>query len=144
MRTGVSDVCPGPPGLAGGEAFDSDAPRAGPALPGLGPWQITRTLGRDLCGTYYAGRRADGERATLYLLSGDRTTSADQFHALIELHRELLHPGLIRFHGIGHDGGDCYLIADAVDESLAPLRTRRPPPGQVGPFGAALAGALAA
>jgi serine/threonine protein kinase len=144
MRTGVPDVCPGPPGSAGGEAFDSDAARAGPALPGLGPWHITRTLGRDLCGTYYAGRRADGERATLYLLSGDRTTSADQLHALIELHRELLHPGLIRFHGVGHDGGDCYLIADPVDESLAPLRTRRPPPGQVGPFGAALAGALAA
>jgi serine/threonine protein kinase len=146
MRTGVPDVCPGPPALAGGEAFDSyDAARGGPAMmPGLGPWQITRTLGRDLCGTYYAACREDGERATLYLLSRDRTNGADQLSALIELHRELWHPGLIRFHGVGHDGGDCYLIADTVDDTLAPLRTRRPPTGQIGPFGAAVAAALAA
>ncbi|HEY0480181.1 MAG TPA: serine/threonine-protein kinase [Kofleriaceae bacterium] len=111
----------------------------------LGPWRIVRTLGRDLCGAYYVGRRDDGERATLYVLSGERVAVGERaLGTLVGPHRGLAHPGLLTFRSMGRDGGDCYLVADGVDDALAPLRSgQRPDPGQVGPFGAALAAALA-
>jgi serine/threonine protein kinase len=111
----------------------------------LGPWCIVRPLGRDLCGAYYVGRRDDGERATLYVLSGERVAVGEQaLGRLIGPHRGLAHPGLLTFRSMDRDGGDCYLVADGVDDALAPLRSgQRPAPGQVGPFGAALAAALA-
>src|SRR5215510_12459328 len=92
----------------------------------LGPWAIERTLGRDLCGQYHAVRRHDGERATLYLLSAPPSTGAvEPLHRLIEHHRELSAPGLVRFRGLDHDGCDLYLIADPIDDSLASLRCAR-------------------
>jgi hypothetical protein len=111
----------------------------------LGPWRVERTLGRDLSGTYYAGRHDDGTRATLYLLSGDVVAvRRDALIRLLALHRGLSHSGLVRFHELDHEGSDLYLIADAVDDELASLRTGRPPPGQTRLLGAALAAALAA
>src|SRR6185503_16586744 len=146
MRIGGFQSSPDPPRLAGGEVLNSLDAAGSLEVPGLGPWRITRTLARDLSGVYYSGRRDDGEQATLYLLSGDRTSGADaRLTALLALHREVDHPGLIPFRGVGHDGGDRYLIADPIDDALAPLRGGcRPAVGQVGPFGAALADALAA
>ncbi|HEX7843579.1 MAG TPA: hypothetical protein VF469_39165, partial [Kofleriaceae bacterium] len=112
----------------------------------LGPWRIERTLGRDLSGIYYAGRTDGGERATLYLLSGElAATRREPLTRLVAVHRELAHPGLVRFHGLDHDGSDLYLIGDAVDDALASLRSAgRPDLGQTRAFGAALAAALAA
>ncbi|HEY0475878.1 MAG TPA: protein kinase [Kofleriaceae bacterium] len=112
----------------------------------LGPWRIERTLGRDLCGTYYAAQRDDGERATLYLLSGELGAGRrEPLTRLLALHRGLVHPGLVRFRDLDHDGSDPYLIADAVDDALASLRgSRRPESGQARGFGAALAAALTA
>src|ERR1043165_9642903 len=89
----------------------------GTAMMNLGPWQIARTLGRDLAGTYYSARREDGERATLYLLSGERVAVRSELTRLVELHREVVHPGLVRFRGAEQDG-ECYLIAEPVDDAL--------------------------
>jgi serine/threonine protein kinase len=112
----------------------------------LGAWRIDRVLGRDLSGTYYAGRREDGRRATLYLPSDDVTGArGSSLTRLLEQHRELAHPGLVRFHDVDHDHGDPFLIAGAVDDALVSLRSaRRPDPGQTCALGAALASALAA
>ncbi|HEX8114448.1 MAG TPA: hypothetical protein VF516_42255, partial [Kofleriaceae bacterium] len=106
----------------------------------LGAWRVERTLGHDLSGTYYAGRNDAGERATLYLLSGElAATRREPLARLIALHRELAHPGLVRFSGLDHDGSDRFLIGDAVDDALASLRSgRRPDPEQARAFGAAL------
>jgi tetratricopeptide (TPR) repeat protein/plasmid stabilization system protein ParE len=112
----------------------------------LGPWRVERTLGRDLSGTYFAGRRDDGERATLYLLSEELSAAGDEpLIQLLELHRSVGHPGLVPFHGLDHDGSDRFLIAGAIDDALAPLRSGpRPGSGQILAFGAALAAALVA
>jgi tetratricopeptide (TPR) repeat protein len=112
----------------------------------LGAWRVERTLGRDLSGTYYAGRNDAAEPATLYLLSGELAAiRREPLARLVELHRELAHPGLVRFCGLGNDGSDRFLIADAVEDSLASLRHgRRPGPEHARGFGAALAAALAA
>src|SRR5678815_1766375 len=133
-------------GLAGGDRVDAEHAAHGQmAEPRLGPWWIMRTLGRDLSGTYYAGRRDDGEQATLYVLSAERVAVGD--HALariLEQHRELSHPGLLRFRSMDRDGSDCYLIADHVDGGLASLRGgRRPAISEARSFGAALADGLA-
>jgi len=112
----------------------------------LGRWRIQRTLVRDVSGTYYAGERDDGERATLYLLA-DELTDARRAPVLrlLELHRGVDHPGLVRFHGLEHDDGDAFLIGDAVEPALASLRSApRPDPGHTRAFGAALAAALGA
>lgn len=124
----------------------ADVASSSAAMADIGPWRIVRTLGRDLCGAYYVGRRDDGERATLYVLSGERLTVGDQaLGRLVERHRGLAHPGLLTFRSMARDGGDCYLVGDSVGDALAPLRSaQRPAAGQVGPFGAALAAALAA
>ncbi len=112
----------------------------------LGPWRVERTLGRDLSGTYYAGRRDNGERATLYLLSNDLgATGGEPLSRLLGLHRELDAPGLVRFRDLGRDGDDYYLIADAVDESMTSLSNgQRPESGQTRALAAALAATLAA
>jgi serine/threonine protein kinase/tetratricopeptide (TPR) repeat protein len=112
----------------------------------LGPWRIERTLGRDLSGTYYTGRSDHGERATLYLLSGElEMPRREPLTQLLLLHRELRHPGLVRFHDLDHDGSDLYLIAEPVDDALASLRSgNRPEPGQTVALGAALGAALSA
>ena len=112
----------------------------------LGPWRVERTLGRDLSGTYYAGRRDDGERATLYLLSDElAATRGELLTQLLRLHRDVRHPNLVRFRGLDHDGSDRFLIADAVDDALVALRGGpRPDPGQTRAIGTALASALVA
>lgn len=112
----------------------------------LGPWRVERTLGRDLSGTYYAGRRDDGERATLYLLADELAAARGELLTqLLRLHRDVRHPGLVRFRGLDHDGSDRFLIADAVDDALVSLRGGpRPDPGQTRALGAALASALVA
>jgi serine/threonine protein kinase/tetratricopeptide (TPR) repeat protein len=111
----------------------------------LGPWRVERTLGRDMSGTYYAAHRDSGEHATLYLLSNDLATGDESLSRLLELHRDLDVPGLVRFHDLGHDGDDRYLIADAIDATLTPLSSsQRPAPGQIRTLAAALAAALAA
>ncbi|HEU4731214.1 MAG TPA: protein kinase [Kofleriaceae bacterium] len=111
----------------------------------LGPWRLERTLGRDLAGTYHAARRGDGERATVYLVSGDLAMRREALSGLLELHRDLVHPGLIRFRSLELDDGDTFLVADAADDALQSLRSgRRPDPGQICPLGAALAAALVA
>ncbi|TMQ08447.1 MAG: hypothetical protein E6J91_33185 [Deltaproteobacteria bacterium] len=111
----------------------------------LGPWRIERTLGRDLAGIYYVGRHDDGARATLQLLSDEMAGARrETLGRLLVLHRELVHPGLVRFRDLDHDGSDLFLIADVIDDALASLRARRPPPGQTRALGAALAAALAA
>jgi serine/threonine protein kinase/tetratricopeptide (TPR) repeat protein len=111
----------------------------------LGRWRIERTLGRDLTGTYHAARSDDGERATLYLLSDEPPDAhREPLDRLLALHREVSHPGLVRFRGLERDDGDTLLIAEAVDDALASLRAgSRPAPGQARAFGAALADALA-
>ncbi|HEX7837530.1 MAG TPA: protein kinase, partial [Kofleriaceae bacterium] len=110
----------------------------------LGPWRIERALGRDLLGQYYAARRDDGERATLYLVPGEPTDGRREALArLVRLHRELFHPGLIRFRGVDRDSDELYAIADAADPALVPLRTGfRPPPAQIPALGASVAAAL--
>ena len=112
----------------------------------LGPWRVERTLGRDLSGTYYAGRRDGGERATLYVLANDLGVTGDEpLSRLLALHHDLDEPGLVRFRDVGRDGDDYYLIADAVDDSLASLSNgQRPTPGQTPALAAALAATLAA
>jgi tetratricopeptide (TPR) repeat protein len=112
----------------------------------LGPWRIERVLGRDLSGAYYAGRHDGGERAMLYLLSGElAATRREPLTRLLAVHRELVHPGLVRFRELDHDGSDLFLVADAVDDALVSLRSGiRPVPGQTRPLGTALAAALAA
>ena len=112
----------------------------------LGPWRVERALGRDLSGSYHAGAREDGERATLYLLSDELTAARRELVTrLLELHRGVDHPGLVRFRGLEHDDGDWFLIGDAVDDALASLGSgSRPAPGQTRAVGAALAAALAA
>src|SRR5678815_2920348 len=59
-------------GQSGGLVDPADVASSSAAMANLGPWSIVRTLGRDLCGVYYVGRRDDGERATLYVLSAER------------------------------------------------------------------------
>ena len=54
------------------------------------PWR-TSSLAQDLLGEHYAGRRDDGERE----LTDNRREALTR---LVRLHRELFHPGLIRFH----------------------------------------------
>jgi len=112
----------------------------------LGPWRVERTLGRDLSGTYYAGRRDNGERATLCLLSNDLgAAGGEPLSRLLRLHHDLDDPGLVRFRDFGRDGDDYYLIADAVDEAMASLSNGpRPDPGQTPVLAAALAATLAA
>jgi len=112
----------------------------------LGPWRVERTLGRDLSGAYYAGRRDDGERATLYLLADELAAARGELLTrLLRLHRDVRHPGLVRFRGLDHDGSDRFLIGDAVDDALVALRSGpRPDPGQTRAIGAALASALVA
>jgi class 3 adenylate cyclase/tetratricopeptide (TPR) repeat protein/predicted Ser/Thr protein kinase len=112
----------------------------------LGPWQVGRMLGRDLSGTYHAARRDDGELATLYVLSDELVAMRrEPLAQLVALHRELSHPGLVRFRDVDRDGTDLYLIAAGVDDALAVLRGGvRPAPGQVGALGVALAAALTA
>jgi len=111
----------------------------------LGPWRIERTLGRDLSGVYYAACHDDGERATLYVLSDELTTGDEPLTRLLEVHREISHPGLIRFRGLDHAGSEYFLIGDVVDDALASLRRgHRPAPDQTLAFGAALAATLVA
>jgi hypothetical protein len=108
-----------------GGLFDAaDVARSSAAMADLGPWRIVRALGRDLCGTHYVGRRDDGERATLYVLSGERVAVGEQaLGRLVGLHRGLAHPGLLTFRSMDRDSGDCFLVADCVDDALAPLRS---------------------
>src|ERR1043165_1442226 len=97
----AGDVRPAPRGLHGlsrGLVDAADAAYGGVAMADLGPWRIVRTLGRDLCGAYYVGQRDDGERATLYVLSGERVAVGEQaLGTLIGPHRGLAHPGLLTF-----------------------------------------------
>src|ERR1043165_8970327 len=144
----AGDVRPEPRGLlglSGGLVDAADAAYGGVAMADLGPWRIVRTLGRDLCGAYYVGRSDEGERATLYVLSGERVAVGEQaLGRLVAAHRGVAHAGLLTFRGMDRDGGDCYLVASGVDDALTPLRSGpRPAPGQIAPFGAALAAALA-
>ena len=112
----------------------------------LGPWRIERMLGRDMCGVHYAAFRDTGERATLYLLSGEPDAARMALLTwLVGLHQELSDPGLVRFRGLDQDGSGLYLIAEPVDGALTSLRgERRPAPEQIRALGGALAAALAA
>src|SRR5262245_59078928 len=93
-------------GQSGGLVDAADVARSRAAMADLGPWRIVRTLGRDLCGAYYAGRRDDGERATLYVLSGERVAVGEQaLGRLVRPHRGLAHPGLVMFRSMDRDGG---------------------------------------
>ena len=111
----------------------------------MGPWRLVRTLGRDLSGVYYSGRRDDGRRATLYVSSDIAATRGDAFGPLLRLHRDVEHPGLVCFRSVDRDGDEEFLLADAVDDAMASLRRRpRPDPGQTRTLGVALAAALVA
>ncbi len=112
----------------------------------LGAWRIERTLGRDLSGTYHAGVRDDGARATLFRPSGELLAArGEPLARLLALHRGAAHGGLIWFRELGHGGDEPFLLADAVDDALVSLhRGRRPDPGQTRAVGAALAAALLA
>ena len=66
----------------------------------MGPWRLVRTLGRDLSGVYYSGRRDDGRRATLYVSSDIAATRGDSFGPLLRLHRDVVHPGLVCFRSV--------------------------------------------
>jgi len=112
----------------------------------LGAWRIERTLGRDLSGSYHAGVRDDGGRATLFRPSGELLAArGEPLSRLLALHRSAAHRGLIWFHELDHDGDEPFLLADPVDDALVSLqRGRRPDPGQTRPVGAALAAALLA
>jgi class 3 adenylate cyclase len=115
----------------------------------FGSWRVERTLGRDLCGTYYVARRdACDERATLYVLSGHvRLPEAGReelLRGLVVRHGRVDHAGLVRFRDVDRDEDDAFLIADVVDEPLAPLRSgRRPVASDVRETGALMADALA-
>jgi serine/threonine-protein kinase len=109
----------------------------------LGPWRIRAAIGRDGAGTYYAAEREDGERATLCLFAAEHAVDREPLTRLIDLHRGLSHPGLVRFREIDHDGSTRYLVADPVEDALASLRSGlRPAPDRVRPLAAALAEAL--
>ncbi|HEU4726324.1 MAG TPA: serine/threonine-protein kinase, partial [Kofleriaceae bacterium] len=112
----------------------------------LGPWRVERTLGRDLSGTYHAGIRDDGARATLFRPSGELlAVRGEPLARLLGLHRDVAHHGLISFRELDHDGDEPFLLADPVDDALVSLhRGRRPAPGQTRAVGAALAAALLA
>ncbi|HET7505185.1 MAG TPA: serine/threonine-protein kinase [Kofleriaceae bacterium] len=112
----------------------------------LGPWHVERTLARDHSGVYHVGSRDGGERATLYVPSGEIvTTRGEPLRRLLELHRDLAHDGMVGFRSLDHDSGDPFLVADPVAGAMASLRSgRRPAPGQTRAIGAALAAILAA
>jgi serine/threonine-protein kinase len=112
----------------------------------LGAWRVERILGRDLSGSYHAGVRDDGTRATLFRPSGELLAArGEPLSRLLALHRGAAHRGLLWFRELDHDGDEPFLIADPVDDALVSLhRGLRPDPGQTGAVGAALAAALVA
>jgi class 3 adenylate cyclase len=115
----------------------------------FGSWRVERTLGRDLCGTYYVARREPtDERATLYVLSGHvrlpEVGRDELLRGLVVRHGRVDHAGLIRFREVDRDEDDAFLVADALDDVLAPLRSgRRPIAADVRETGALMADALA-
>jgi len=112
----------------------------------LGAWRVERVLGRDPSGTYHAGVRDDGARATLFRPSGELLAArGEPLTRLLALHRGAAQRGLIWFRELEHDGDDPFLLGDPVDDALVSLhRGQRPDPGQTREVGAALAAALLA
>src|ERR1043165_6798345 len=81
----------------------------------LGPWRVERTLGRDLSGTYYTARAADGERATLCLL-GEGARGGDARRTRVGARAQVAHPSLVPLVDLGRDDGDPFLVGEPVDD----------------------------
>lgn len=102
------------------------------AIEKLGPYQITKTLGRGGMGTVYAGRHE--ESSDLVAVKVLATNLADdprfraRFSAEIETLKKLKHPNIVRLLGYGEDTGSLFYSMELVEGSnlQEELRKGRP------------------
>ena len=94
-----------PARLGGGESPSEPIP----SEMRVGPWQITRHLGRGGMGVVYEAVRAEGDfsqRAAIKLLRHEAIAELGRFHAERQILARLEHPGIARLYdgGIASDG----------------------------------------
>jgi eukaryotic-like serine/threonine-protein kinase len=101
----------GPMGQAGGPMAQPGGPMGQPIPTDMrvGPWQITRHIGRGGMGVVYEAVRAEGDftqRAAVKLLRHEAIAELGRFHAERQILAHLEHPGIARLYdgGIAPDG----------------------------------------
>ncbi len=85
----------------------------------LGPYRITRRLGRGGMGVVYEGVEPDsGRQAAIKVLSTDLSEEEDfrnRFEAEIDVLRKLKHPNIVRLFGFGEHEGHLFYAMELVD-----------------------------
>lgn len=88
------------------------------ALEKLGPYRLTKVLGRGGMGSVYIGEKADGERAAIKVLSpalSDEPGFRDRFQGEVETLKRLLHPNIVQLYGFGEDDGHLFYSMELVE-----------------------------
>ena len=85
----------------------------------LGPWRLTRLIGRGGMGDVYEGARVDGEfeqRVAIKLLQRGTAADAKRFQAERQMLAGLNHPGIARlFDGGVTDAGRLYMVMEYIE-----------------------------
>jgi serine/threonine protein kinase len=85
----------------------------------LGPYKISRLLGRGGMGAVYAAmNEATGEKAAIKLLSGhlaDDDAFRQRFKQEVESLKRLLHPHIVQLYGYGEEDGHLYYAMELVE-----------------------------
>ena len=85
----------------------------------LGPWRITRRIGRGGMGDVYEAKRAHGgfeQRVAIKVLQVEATAQAERFEGERQILARLEHPGIARLHdgGLTEDGRP-YMVMEFVE-----------------------------
>jgi serine/threonine-protein kinase len=88
------------------------------ALEKLGPYRLTKTLGRGGMGTVYLGEHEQtNEQAAVKVLApnlADDAVFRERFKAEVETLKQLLHPNIVRLNGFGEEDGHLYYVMEYV------------------------------
>src|SRR6185436_2324928 len=85
----------------------------------LGPYKLSRLLGRGGMGAVYAAvNEATGEKAAVKLLSGhlaDDEAFRQRFKQEVESLKRLLHPHIVQLYGYGEEDGHLYYAMELIE-----------------------------
>lgn len=88
------------------------------ALEKLGPYRLTKTLGRGGMGSVYLGVHEETEeQAAVKVLApnlADDAVFRERFKAEVQTLKQLLHPSIVRLNGFGEEDGHLYYVMEYV------------------------------
>lgn len=88
------------------------------ALEKLGPYRLTKVLGRGGMGAVYIGETEQNERAAIKVLSpalSDEPGFRERFKGEVETLKRLLHPNIVQLFGFGEDDGHLFYSMELVE-----------------------------